>query len=125
MIDIIQSIGRAIRKSEGKKKGYILITIILPESFNERQALDKSDYKAVLDVLLALRAYDDEQDLRELLKHKVKFERLSGEPSEQFKDKPEQLYFRFEELLKDRVVELESFVRKTYLTAWLKRYLIF
>ena len=121
MIDIIQSIGRAIRKSRGKEKGYILIPIILPEAFNEKQALGKSDYKAVLDVLLALRAYDDEQDLRELLKHKVRFERLSEEPSEQHKEKPEQLYFRFEELLKDKVVELESFVRKTYLTAWFKK----
>ena len=121
MIDIIQSIGRAIRKSRGKEKGYILIPIILPEAFNEKQALGRSDYKAVLDVLLALRAYDDEQDLRELLKHKVRFERLSEEPSEQHKEKPEQLYFRFEELLKDKVVELESFVRKTYLTAWFKK----
>lgn len=60
MIDIIQSVGRVMRKSEGKKYGYIILPIGISASEDPDKALDNNDkYKLVWDVLQALRAHDD------------------------------------------------------------------
>ncbi|MEI0493884.1 type ISP restriction/modification enzyme [Brachyspira intermedia] len=59
-VDVVQSVGRVMRKSEGKKYGYIIIPIFVPISEDPNKVLDKNDkYKVVWTVLNALRAHDD------------------------------------------------------------------
>lgn len=59
-IDVVQSVGRVMRKSPGKKYGYIIIPIIVPTDVKPEDALnDNERYKVVWTVLNALRAHDD------------------------------------------------------------------
>ena len=60
IVDIIQSVGRVMRKTEGKKYGYIILPIGIPAGMEPEEALaDNQRYKIVWDVLQALRAHDD------------------------------------------------------------------
>ncbi|MDO8727916.1 MAG: DEAD/DEAH box helicase family protein [Candidatus Methanoperedens sp.] len=59
-IDVVQSVGRVMRLSEGKKYGYIIIPVIVPSGIPPERALDDNTrYKVVWTVLNALRAHDD------------------------------------------------------------------
>ena len=59
-VDVVQSVGRAMRKAEGKKYGYIIIPISIPANIPPEQALnDNKKYKVVWDVCQALRSHDD------------------------------------------------------------------
>lgn len=60
IVDIIQSVGRVMRKSEGKKYGYIILPIGIPAGVEPEVALTNNEkYRIVWDVLQALRAHDD------------------------------------------------------------------
>lgn len=60
MTDIIQSVGRVMRKSEGKKYGYVILPIGVSASEDPDEALNNNEkYKLVWEVLQALRAHDD------------------------------------------------------------------
>ena len=60
IVDIIQSVGRVMRKIEGKKYGYIILPIGIPAGMEPEEALSNNQrYKIVWDVLQALRAHDD------------------------------------------------------------------
>ena len=59
-VDVVQSVGRVMRISPGKKYGYIIIPVIVPTGVEPEKALDDNDrYKVVWTVLNALRAHDD------------------------------------------------------------------
>ena len=58
MIDIIQAVGRVIRKAEGKQVGSILIPVFIDESEDPDHALSQSAFEPVWQVLKALRAHD-------------------------------------------------------------------
>ncbi|MEJ7559859.1 MAG: DEAD/DEAH box helicase family protein [Pedobacter sp.] len=59
-VDVVQSVGRVMRKSPGKKYGYIIIPIVVPSDVDGDKALDDNErYKVVWTVLNALRAHDD------------------------------------------------------------------
>ena len=59
-IDIVQSIGRVMRKSEGKKYGYVILPVIVSKDESPEKALDKNEsYQTVWKVLQALRAHDE------------------------------------------------------------------
>lgn len=59
-VDVVQSVGRVMRLSEGKQYGYIIIPVVVPSSVNAEDALnDNERFKVVWTVLNALRAHDD------------------------------------------------------------------
>jgi predicted helicase len=59
-VDVVQSVGRVMRKSPGKNYGYIIIPVVVPGDVEADKALDDNDrYKVVWTVLNALRAHDD------------------------------------------------------------------
>ena len=59
-IDIVQSVGRVMRKSDGKKFGYVILPIAIKPDDIPETALDKNkEYKSVWEVLQALRSHDD------------------------------------------------------------------
>ncbi|TFD93994.1 damage-inducible protein [Cryobacterium lactosi] len=59
-VDVVQSVGRVMRKVDGKDYGYIILPIAVPSDKTPEQALnDNVKYKVVWDVLRALRAHDE------------------------------------------------------------------
>jgi predicted helicase len=64
-IDVVQSVGRVMRKPKNydKKYGYIIIPISIPAGADPQKALnDNKKYKVVWDVCQALRSHDDRFD---------------------------------------------------------------
>jgi predicted helicase len=60
VVDVVQSVGRVMRRAEGKKYGYIILPIGIPDGIPPEEALkDNEKYKVVWQVLQALRAHDD------------------------------------------------------------------
>ena len=60
-IDIVQSVGRVMRKAEGKRFGYIVVPVALEEGEDVVDKLEKrdDDYRAIGQVLRALQAHDE------------------------------------------------------------------
>jgi predicted helicase len=59
-VDVVQSVGRVMRRAPGKKYGYIIIPVVVPADVEADKALDDNErYKVVWTVLNALRAHDD------------------------------------------------------------------
>ena len=62
-VDVVQSVGRVMRRAPGKKYGYVIIPVVIPPEMSPEEALDNSDvYNVVWTVLNALRAHDDHFD---------------------------------------------------------------
>ncbi|NTW70425.1 MAG: DEAD/DEAH box helicase [Chlorobiaceae bacterium] len=60
IVDVVQSVGRVMRKADGKNYGYIIIPVVVPSDIDPARALDDNErYKVVWSVLNALRAHDD------------------------------------------------------------------
>ena len=60
VVDVVQSVGRVMRRSEGKSYGYIILPVAVPAGMSPSQALaDNQRFKTVWQVLQALRAHDD------------------------------------------------------------------
>ncbi len=74
MVDIIQAVGRVMRKAKNKKRGYIILPIALAESEikNLDEAVNNTNFKNIWKVLKALRSHDsslvDEATFREKIK---------------------------------------------------------
>lgn len=63
MVDVVQSVGRIMRKADGKKYGYVILPVGIPAGVPPEEALkDNKKYKVVWQVLQALRAHDDRFD---------------------------------------------------------------
>jgi predicted helicase len=62
-IDVVQSVGRVMRKIDGKKRGYVVLPVVIPAGKEPHEALnDNETYRVVWQVLNALRAHDDRFD---------------------------------------------------------------
>lgn len=59
-VEVVQSVGRVMRTFQGKKYGYIIIPIIVPNDVKPEDALnDNERFKVVWDILNALRSHDE------------------------------------------------------------------
>ena len=62
-IDVVQAVGRVMRRAPGKEYGYIILPVVVPEGADPEQALnDNQTFKVVWDVLRALRSHDERLD---------------------------------------------------------------
>ena len=62
-VDVVQSVGRVMRKSPGKKRGYIILPVVIPSGVEPTKVLnDDKVYRVVWQVLQALRSHDDKFD---------------------------------------------------------------
>ncbi len=60
MVDVVQAVGRVMRKSANKKYGYVILPIGIPSGISPEEALsDNKRYAAVWQVLNALRSHDE------------------------------------------------------------------
>lgn len=59
-VDVVQSVGRVMRKSDGKEYGYVILPVALPAGMEYHEALDDNKtFKVVWQVLNALRSHDE------------------------------------------------------------------
>ncbi len=60
-VDIVQATGRAMRKSQGKQQGFVMVPLFLDMTANEtvEEALHRTDFSDVWDVLAAMKEQDD------------------------------------------------------------------
>ena len=62
-IDVVQSVGRVMRRAKDKKMGYVILPVGVPAGVPPEQALnDNEKYRVVWQILNALRAHDDRFD---------------------------------------------------------------
>ena len=62
-VDIVQAVGRAMRKADGKDYGYIVLPVAVPAGVDPAAALDDNErFATVWAVLRALRSHDDRFD---------------------------------------------------------------
>ena len=62
-VDVVQSVGRVMRNAPGKKRGYVVLPVVIPANTEPHVALnDNQTYKVVWQVLQALRSHDDSFD---------------------------------------------------------------
>ncbi|GAA8199918.1 hypothetical protein HpKG13_10500 [Helicobacter pylori] len=100
MVDIIQAVGRVMRKAKRKTRGYIILPIALEESEiqNLDEAVNNTNFKNIWKVLKALRSHDpslvDEATFREKIK-------IFGSDDENHSDDDDE-YSRDKELKKDK-----------------------
>lgn len=86
-IDVVQSVGRVMRRAEGKKMGYVILPVAIPPKTTPEEALkDNERYQVVWQILNALRAHDERLDARinqakigEDISDKVELVRISSE----------------------------------------------
>ena len=63
-IDVVQAVGRVMRKSPGKKRGYIILPIAPAPGVDPQKTISDSAYKAVWQVINAIAAHDDRFEAR-------------------------------------------------------------
>lgn len=62
-VDVVQSVGRVMRKAPDKQLGYVILPVVIPAGVEPEQALNSNEaYRVVWQVLNALRAHDDRFD---------------------------------------------------------------
>jgi predicted helicase len=62
-VDVVQSVGRVMRNAPGKRRGYVVLPVVVPAGVEPHDALnDNKTYAVVWQVLQALRSHDDRFD---------------------------------------------------------------
>lgn len=62
-VDVVQSVGRVMRKAPNKQLGYVILPVVIPAGIEADKALDNNQtYRVVWQVLNALRSHDDRFD---------------------------------------------------------------
>lgn len=63
VVDVVQSVGRVMRKSDNKDYGYVILPVAVPQGVEPSTALDDNQrFKVVWQVLNALRSHDERFD---------------------------------------------------------------
>ncbi|WP_121288543.1 DEAD/DEAH box helicase [Helicobacter pylori] len=90
MVDIIQAVGRVMRKAKNKKRGYIILPIALRESEikNLDEAVKNTNFQNIWKVLKALRSHDSSLVDEATFKEKIK---IFGSDDESNPDDEEEL----------------------------------
>ncbi len=60
-IDVVQAVGRVMRRAEGKKYGYVILPVVVPAGAEPEAAIGPA-YEHVWEVLQALRSHDERFD---------------------------------------------------------------
>lgn len=91
-VDIVQATGRAMRKSPGKEFGYVMVPLFLDVVAEEtiEQAIHRTDFSDVWDVLAAMREQDDvlTDIIRTMVEEKA---RIGGYDESRFNERVEMM----------------------------------
>jgi len=58
-VDIVQAVGRALRPSEGKKLGYVILPVLHETDATSEQVIDSGAFKEILSTISSLASNDD------------------------------------------------------------------
>ena len=105
-IDIVQAVGRAIRLSDGKELGTIVIPVFIAESDDVDEVLNSSPFKAVWGVVNALRSHDEQlgEEL-DYLRMQLGKRGTVGKPEKIIFDLPTKVSQSFEKALETKLLE--------------------
>ena len=127
-IDIVQSVGRVMRKAEEKKMGYVILPVGIPAGVEPEEALnDNTRYRVVWQTLNALRSHDDrfeaiinQASLGQDISDKIEIIIGSDEVGEGFGERIEgrqlELNLRYSEAIMAKIVKKCG--RREYLEDW-------
>jgi predicted helicase len=60
VVDVVQAVGRAVRKAPGKKRGYVILPILVNDDSEEtKEKIEKSTFKVIWQVITALQSMDE------------------------------------------------------------------
>ena len=114
-IDIVQAVGRVMRTYPGKRKGYIVIPVVVPDggSVNDAKVLAGSDFSTVWDVVRALRSHDERMDMWvnhiDAARHNIPvtvIDRETDDPLEDTTEPLEQLRLLLDEKVASKLVDM-------------------
>ncbi|GAA8836635.1 hypothetical protein HpRN161_11810 [Helicobacter pylori] len=116
MVDIIQAVGRVMRKAKRKQRGYIILPIALEESEiqNLDEAVNNTNFKNIWKVLKALRSHDPSLVDEATFKEKIK---IFGSDDEKKHQDDDDEYSRDKELQKDKTEQDPKQAQKTLFDA--------
>ena len=83
VIDVVQAVGRVMRRAEGKRFGYIILPIAREPGRTPEETLNDSKYRYVWQVLNALKSHDDRFEAE--INHLALIE---GRPDTPYPDRP-------------------------------------
>jgi superfamily II DNA or RNA helicase len=106
-VDIVQAVGRAIRKSDNKKLGTVVVPVFIKDTDDPEAALNDSAFEPVWDVLRALRSHDDELGRQlDCLRREMGSEGRTPElPPKIYTDIPKSIGAAFSNAFRIRLVE--------------------
>ena len=95
-VDIIQAVGRVMRKADNKDYGYVIVPIAIPEDDDPAEVLDnKEAFNTIWSVLRALRSHDERMDIdvntadiRKRLPGRISWIGIDGDGNRREVDKP-------------------------------------
>lgn len=91
MVDIVQAVGRVMRKAQNKQYGYIILPIMLDNKSEKDfdQILDSKDFKGVWKILKAIRSHDESLVSEVEFTKKIKIDVASDKITSGGKNTPE------------------------------------
>ena len=106
-IDIVQAVGRAIRKAKDKAIGTIIVPVFVDETADAETVLEASEFDRVWQVVNALRAHDEvlADELDELRRERGRHTQSSGRPDKIVLDLPVGIGDAFERAFDAKVVD--------------------
>jgi superfamily II DNA or RNA helicase len=105
-IDIVQAVGRALRRSKGKDFGYVLLPVFA-ESNDKESIIESEDFQAILQTLRALASNDER--IIEYFREKQKSEKKS--------EKSDLVQFEIDEII-GNVFATDELLSQLDLKAW-------
>ncbi|RKO65727.1 type ISP restriction/modification enzyme [Desulfofundulus salinus] len=124
VVEVVQAVGRAMRKAPGKRYGYVVLPVIVDPERDAAEQLDKNEeFRTVWEVLGALRSIDDRFDarVRQLWIQRTRGKREKTSQTDEdviIVSGPEQLSFDFGDKILGRLVERVG--ERVYLELWAK-----
>ena len=109
-VDVVQAVGRAIRKAEDKTVGTIVLPVFVNEDDDLEQALEGSEFDRVWQVVRALRDHDEalSEELDELRRGLGLRGTLGKRPAKLVLDVPDAVGIEFARAFDSRLVEAGS-----------------
>jgi superfamily II DNA or RNA helicase len=89
-VDVVQAVGRAIRRAEDKLRGTIVIPVLVMDDDDPEQALESSEFDRVWEVVRALKNHDDDlaEELDALRRERGRRGSAAGRPRKIVLDLP-------------------------------------
>ena len=125
-IEVVQAIGRVMRKAEGKQFGYVVIPVVIPDGLKPEEALaDNERFRVVWQILAAIRSHDDGfhtlDNKVDILRVRGNEERTVGEKREQPPpppppEIPPELFVEYQKAIQAKLAKVCG--ERKYWSAW-------